>query len=1333
MSETRRNPIDELAEEFVERYRRGERPAISEYTKRHPDLAGEIHEVFPALVMIEEAAPEERGSPAVRAVSITADGRPLEQLGDYHILRQIGCGGMGVVYEAVQEALGRHVALKVLPFAFSNDPTHLKRFRREARSAARLHHTNIVPVFDIGESRGIHYYAMQFIQGQGLDEVLQELRRLRGFQSPINGALSPDKVRGDQSFSLATGLLTGQFGQEDLPDENQELGNQRSEVSSQKSEPGASATGASDIPADSNSTLSLIGGSSEFSAQSEYHFYPRVARVGLQVAEALAYAHGQKVLHRDIKPSNLLLDLQGTIWVTDFGLAKEEESDDLTRTGDIVGTLRYMAPERFSGQADRRSDIYSLGMTLFELLTLRPAFEEMDRARLIQRITGEEPLRPRKIDARIPRDLETIVCKAIAKEPADRYPTAEALAEDFRRFLADRPIRARRASTFEQTLRWCRRNPVIASLSASVAALLVVVAIGSLVTGFLREERDLARANQQRAENAEMELRVAEQELKVRSHLARAVAYRMSHRQGQRFPCLDELKEAAKLNPSPELQNQLRNQAIACLALPDLRVGKEWDNPLPVPVYASFDDKLERCLLWDHEGKIRIYQMADNKEIYKLTDTGWVLLSPDGRFLAIGSQNRVKLRQLVGPEPVAVKPDLITRTVMFSPDSRKLAVGYADGSIGIHELPSGQRLRMLPSGASPDWIAFDPQGQRLAVSHRAGVQIRDVENGKMLTELAVRGGVDQVVWHPKENLLAAANRDGSIGLWDLASRKLIAKLPGHHNGGVRCAFNHAGDLLASSAWDAVLRLWDVRLAKEIFATPCPWIPYPQFTPDDRFLGAPGEGGKLRFFEVAAGKEYRTLVRDPVKEKGAFLRAAVSPDGRALAVAMREGLGFWDLSSGRELAFAQLGNTESVSFETDRALLTFGDQGLFRWPISGEDMAEGCVRIGPPERLPAPGSWTQMAQSQDGQVVAIGRYNQGGLVLHRSRSNATVTLSPHEDVRHIGISPDGHWVATGSHGANLEVKVWDASNGKVIKSLPVGGGARVAFSPDNRWLAASGDAIRVWEVGSWKECCRCPGTARASVAFSPDNMLLAYGDLDGVIQLVNPETGRQYARLEDPSQHAATDICFSPDGTQLIAISTFGPGIHVWDLRSIRAQLDNIGLDWDAPPYVSTNPNGSCLRSIELFHQLKVPKFFEAEDLKIIKYEDSLKAPGCQEMALEFDATQWSNGRQLFWASRKGSYVDLEVELEEAGDYELDIYITKAPDFGTLRVFVDGKALETTFDAFHKYVVPPEKVNFGKATLTKGAHTLRFQAVDKNPQSSNYYMGIDCLVFTPMAK
>jgi tetratricopeptide (TPR) repeat protein len=203
-----------------------------------------------------------------------------------------------------------------------------------------------------------------------------------------------------------------------------------------------------------------------------------VAWVGVQVAEALAYAHRQGILHRDVKPANLLLDAQGTVWVTDFGLAKEEGSGALTGAGDVVGTLRYLAPERFDGCSCPRSDIYSLGATLYELLTLRPAFDEPDRARLVERVTRGRLPRPRQLDGRIPRDLETIVLKALAREPADRYPTADALAEDLRRFLLDRTIQARRAGLLERAWRWCRRNRTVAVLLA--AALVLAAGLGVL-------------------------------------------------------------------------------------------------------------------------------------------------------------------------------------------------------------------------------------------------------------------------------------------------------------------------------------------------------------------------------------------------------------------------------------------------------------------------------------------------------------------------------------------------------------------------------------------------------------------------------------------------------------------------------------------------------------------------------------------------------------------------------------------------------------------------------------------------------------------------------------
>ena len=179
-----------------------------------------------------------------------------------------------------------------------------------------------------------------------------------------------------------------------------------------------------------------------------------VARIGVQVAEALEYAHQQGILHRDIKPSNLLLDAQGEVWVTDFGLAKDQDSDELTRTGDIVGTLRYMAPERFDGWSDPRSDVYALGATLYELLTLRPAFDESDRVKLIDQVLHEGAMPLRQLDRRIPRDLETIVLKGLAKEPGERYATAGQLAEDLRRFVAGKPILARRSSAFERSWRW---------------------------------------------------------------------------------------------------------------------------------------------------------------------------------------------------------------------------------------------------------------------------------------------------------------------------------------------------------------------------------------------------------------------------------------------------------------------------------------------------------------------------------------------------------------------------------------------------------------------------------------------------------------------------------------------------------------------------------------------------------------------------------------------------------------------------------------------------------------------------------------------------------------
>jgi hypothetical protein len=223
-------------------------------------------------------------------------------------------------------------------------------------------------------------------------------------------------------------------------------------------------------------------------------YWQGVARLGLQVADALDYAHRQGVLHRDVKPSNLLLDLRGTVWVTDFGLAKADDSENLTHTGDILGTLRYMPPEAFEGKADARADVYALGLSLYELLALRPAFGEKDRHQLIKLVTETEPPRLGKLNPAVPRDLQTVVHKAIEKDPSHRYQTAGELADDLRRFTDDEPIHARTISPAERAWRWCRRNPLVASL---LAAAVLVTAVGFAGTVY---QMELARAEARRAD-----------------------------------------------------------------------------------------------------------------------------------------------------------------------------------------------------------------------------------------------------------------------------------------------------------------------------------------------------------------------------------------------------------------------------------------------------------------------------------------------------------------------------------------------------------------------------------------------------------------------------------------------------------------------------------------------------------------------------------------------------------------------------------------------------------------------------------------------------------------
>lgn len=414
MSDAARDPVDVLVEQFLQRYRAGA-VTVATFCAEHPDHAATLRDLLPALLALEDVRRERASSDTGRR---RASVPQLERLGDFRIVREVGRGGMGVVFEALQESLGRKVALKVLPQASLLTGNQLLRFQREAQIAARLHHSNIVPVFGSGESDGYHWYAMQFIAGRGLDHWRAE----RAAAPPAGAAAWREHAR-------------------------------------------------------------------------------LVARLGLQAAAALHHAHGQGTLHRDIKPGNLLLEPPERLWVTDFGLAKALEGSGLTHSGDVLGTLQYMAPEQFAGVYDVRSEIYALGVTLYELAMLRPAFAGSSRTELMERIRSHRPEALRRACPDLPEDLVVVIEKAMARDPVDRYPSAQALQADLQAFLDDRPIAARRLSAAGVLWRWCRRNRGMAMLAASTMLAIVGAGVtGWVAYGITGEALTRAAAESSRAE-----------------------------------------------------------------------------------------------------------------------------------------------------------------------------------------------------------------------------------------------------------------------------------------------------------------------------------------------------------------------------------------------------------------------------------------------------------------------------------------------------------------------------------------------------------------------------------------------------------------------------------------------------------------------------------------------------------------------------------------------------------------------------------------------------------------------------------------------------------------
>lgn len=383
-----------ILDDYFRQLQSGKAPDRESLLAAHPNLADRLAECLAGLEFIHTAHHSQGANPPAT-------------IGDFRIIREVGQGGMGAVYEAEQVSLRRRVALKILRFGGLSDPDAIERFQREAETVARLHHTHIVPIFAVGREQGIHFYAMQFIDGKSLDQVLRE-RCKQGQQLP----------------------------------------------------------------------------------------YETVANWGLQAAEALAHAHARGVIHRDVKPSNLMIDAEeNRVWLTDFGLAKKLDDVTLSMTGALLGTPRYMSPEQATATQhpiDHRTDIYSLGASLYELLTGRALFTGDSPHQVISQILTTEPESPRKHRPSLPRDLETILLKCLSKEAAQRYTSAEQLVSDLRAFLEGRSIAARRANMIERTNRWVKRQRRSVALTAITVVATLAVVLSGLAGGYAWKRSQLA-------------------------------------------------------------------------------------------------------------------------------------------------------------------------------------------------------------------------------------------------------------------------------------------------------------------------------------------------------------------------------------------------------------------------------------------------------------------------------------------------------------------------------------------------------------------------------------------------------------------------------------------------------------------------------------------------------------------------------------------------------------------------------------------------------------------------------------------------------------------------
>jgi WD40 repeat protein len=954
----------------------------------------------------------------------------IRYFGDYEIISEIARGGMGVVFRARQMSLNRPVALKMILAGQLANETEVLRFHTEAESAANLDHPGIVPIFEVGQHEGQHYFSMGFVEGQSLS------------QSLMSGPLPPRE---------AAALLA-------------------------------------------------------------------------KVADAIEYAHRRGVIHRDLKPANILIDAGGRPRVTDFGLAKKLQSDSaLTRSGQIMGTPSYMPPEQAAGgrgEVGPAADVYALGATLFALLTGRPPFQAATAMDTVLQVISDEPVPPRRLNASVPVDLETICLKCLEKQPGKRYAAAADLEADLRRFLSDEPIVARPVTRIERVVKWVRRRPAIAALSASIA-LVTVVSIG-LVVWQWRAAVQAGIVAQQRRFDAER----AEAKEREQTQLAQ-----------------QRLQDALRAQAGEKKQTDLAEQRLY-----DARMNLVqgwWENYHGARLQGGLDEQLPvNPGGTDRRGFEWFYWRR------KLS-TGYLTLNGHGR-----------------PVP----------SVAFGPDGQTLASASEDGTVKVWDPGTGTVIRTLMghTGAVAS-VAFSRDGRLASSGEDHTVKVWDPTTGTVIRTL--RGHSDAVIsvaFSPDGSRLASAGRDKTVKVWDAGSGEVTLSLEGHNDAVARVAFRPDGRRLASASEDHTVKVWDAESGKVIntLRGHIDSVASVAFSSDGRRLASCGVDQTVKVWDPEAG----TLIRTLAGHSGVVFSVAFSPDGRDLASGGWDGaVKLWDPETGQQKRTLR-GHTNiitSVAFSPDGHLLAASgeDRTVKVWDVAA---GPGTVILTGHDD----GVHT-VSFSPDSRTIASASYDRTVKLWDVENARLTRTLKGHTDiVPGLAFSPDGKWVASASN--DTTVKVWDTATGKVIRTLTGHDLAvrALAYRPrdGHRLASASSDqTVKVWDPTTGKEICTLTGHTGvvAGVAFSPDGQWLASASYDGTVKVWDPATGKPVHNLKG-HKWTVHSVAFSPDGKSL-ASASWDDDVKLWDTATGRVKgtlSGHTGMVWS----VAYSPDGLRLAS-----------------------------------------------------------------------------------------------------------------------------------------------------------